>query len=56
MNEITIKRMDYDFTICKVTDYSLVKEIQSIALSENGRRKFAGMFYKRCAAECHQKR
>lgn len=24
MNEITIKRMDYDFTICKVTDYSLV--------------------------------
>lgn len=25
MNEITIKRMDYDFTICKVTDYSLVK-------------------------------
>ena len=24
MNEITIKRMDYDFTVCKVTDYSLV--------------------------------
>ena len=24
MNEITIKRIDYDFTVCKVTDYSLV--------------------------------
>ena len=24
MNKIEIKRIDYDFTVCKVTDYSLV--------------------------------
>ena len=52
MNKIEIKRIDYDFTVCKVTDYSLV----NWNTEKNGRRKFAGMFYKRCAAECHQKR
>lgn len=58
MNKIEIKRIDYDFTVCKVTDYSLVNWNTEYLLfyRKNGRRKFAGMFYKRCAAECHQKR
>ena len=31
MNKIEIKRIDYDFTVCKVTDYSLVNwNIQEI--------------------------
>lgn len=56
MNKIEIKRIDYDFTVCKVTDYSLVNQnTEYCFIGKNGRRKFAGMFDKRCAAKCHQK-
>ncbi len=52
-----IKRMDYNFSVCKVADYSLVKlDSEYSFIGKTDEEKVPGMYNRRCAIQCNGKR